>query len=64
VQTLDYGVHEGVPYIAMELLEGESLADRIRREGRLSPIDTARFLTHVGRRDRQKHTTQVSSTGI
>jgi serine/threonine protein kinase len=49
VQTLDYGVHEGVPYIAMELMEGESLADRLSRLGSLSPTDAARFLTHVGR---------------
>jgi serine/threonine-protein kinase len=49
VQTLDYGVHEGVPYIAMELMEGESLADRLHRLGSLSPAETARFLTHMGR---------------
>src|SRR5579859_5889522 len=28
VQILDHGVDDGVPYIAMELLEGESLAAR------------------------------------
>src|SRR4051812_4128434 len=33
VQILDYGVHEGTPFIAMELLEGESLAARLRRDG-------------------------------
>src|SRR4029079_546667 len=44
-----YGVHEGIPYIAMELMEGESLATRLDRGGRLSPSDTARVLTHVGR---------------
>ena len=36
VQILDYGVDEGEPYIAMERIEGESLADRLRR-GTLSP---------------------------
>jgi serine/threonine-protein kinase len=49
VQILDYGVDEGVPYIAMELLEGESLADRLVRAGRLPPAETARFVTHVAR---------------
>jgi serine/threonine protein kinase len=35
VQILDYGVQDGTPFIAMELLEGESLASRLAREGRL-----------------------------
>jgi serine/threonine-protein kinase len=34
VQILDYGLHDGVPFIAMELLEGESLATRLARDGR------------------------------
>jgi serine/threonine-protein kinase len=36
VQILDYGLHEGVPFIAMELLEGESLAARLARDGRFT----------------------------
>ena len=36
VQILDYGLHEGVPFIAMELLEGESLAMRLGRDGRFT----------------------------
>src|SRR3954462_1827577 len=35
VQILDYGTDRGVPYIAMELLEGESLAARLERVVRL-----------------------------
>ncbi|HEX3775487.1 MAG TPA: protein kinase [Polyangiaceae bacterium] len=49
VQILDHGVDNGVPYIAMELLEGESLADRLARVGRLSPAETARIVIHVCR---------------
>jgi serine/threonine-protein kinase len=49
VQILDHGVDNGVPYIAMELLDGESLADRLTRVGRLSPGETARVLQHVAR---------------
>jgi serine/threonine-protein kinase len=49
VQILDFGADRGVPYIAMELLEGESLADRIARVGRLSPPDVARLMTQVAR---------------
>ena len=49
VQILDYGVDRGTPYIAMELLKGETLAARLRRLGRLSPTDTARILGEVCR---------------
>ena len=33
VTAYDYGVHEGRVYLAMELLDGETLQDRIDREG-------------------------------
>ena len=49
VQVFDYGVDEGDPYLAMELLEGESLADRLLRVRRLSYVETTRFLTHAAR---------------
>jgi serine/threonine protein kinase len=55
VQILDHGVDAGVPYIAMELLEGESLADRLDRVGRLNPADTLRIMTHVGRAMSRAH---------
>jgi serine/threonine protein kinase len=49
VHILDYGVDNDTPYIAMELLEGESLADRLERVGRLSPLETATILSQVAR---------------
>jgi eukaryotic-like serine/threonine-protein kinase len=50
VQILDYGVHDGTPFIAMELLEGESLATRLEREGRLASWEqTELVLRHVAR---------------
>src|SRR5664279_4907217 len=49
VQILDYGVDNNTPYIAMELLEGESLAARLERVGQLPPVETANILTQVGR---------------
>jgi len=51
VQVLDHGLDPatGAPFIAMELMEGESLAHRIRRLGRLSLPETQRFVTHVAR---------------
>jgi serine/threonine protein kinase len=35
VDVFDVGVHEGTPFLAMEYLEGETLAARIAREGAL-----------------------------
>lgn len=39
-QTLDHGVHRGVPYLVMELLEGEDLHARLRKVGRLTLEET------------------------
>jgi eukaryotic-like serine/threonine-protein kinase len=55
VQILDHGVDNGVPFIVMELMEGESLATRIERVQRLSPADTARIMTHVARAISRAH---------
>jgi len=49
VQILDYGVDGRWPFIVMELLEGENLAQRLKRMKRLSPEATLRILTHVAR---------------
>jgi serine/threonine-protein kinase len=49
VQILDHGLWRGLPYIAMELLEGEDLAHRLRRCGTLSPRDTLAIAAQVGR---------------
>jgi len=56
VHMIDYGLAtDGTPYIAMELLEGESLAARLRKAGRLSPEDTAKILTHTARAGARAH---------
>jgi serine/threonine-protein kinase len=49
VQVLDYGVHEDTPFLVMELLQGQSLADCIEREKRLAPERTLTIVTQVAR---------------
>jgi len=55
VQILDYGVDNGTPYIAMELMEGESLADRLERVGRLDTHTTATIMNQVARAVSKAH---------
>ena len=55
VQILDYGIHEEQPFIAMELLEGETLQQRIKRLGRLEAADAVRILTHIARAITRAH---------
>jgi eukaryotic-like serine/threonine-protein kinase len=49
VQIMDYGVDEGVPFIAMELLDGESLGARLEKLGRLPPMMVATILSQAAR---------------
>jgi eukaryotic-like serine/threonine-protein kinase len=51
VQVLDDGVDEatGAPFIVMELLDGESLAERLARVQRLRPPVVAQIITQIAR---------------
>src|SRR3954470_13471312 len=51
VQILDHGVDAtfGVPFIVMELMEGESLANRLTRCGRIAPAEVGKVFAHVAR---------------
>jgi serine/threonine protein kinase len=55
VQIFEHGVHEGLPYIAMELLEGEDLGKRISGRGRLSLAETADVVAQVCKALRRAH---------
>ncbi len=55
VQIIDYGVDGKIPFMVMELLEGENLAQRLKRMRRLSRQETARILTQVGRAVQRAH---------
>jgi serine/threonine-protein kinase len=47
VQVFDFGKIDGCMYIVMELLEGELLEDRIRRDGRLPIVDALLLVRQV-----------------
>jgi len=49
VQILDYGVDGVTPFMVMELLDGESLADRLARRGSLGLQETSKILSQVAR---------------
>jgi eukaryotic-like serine/threonine-protein kinase len=55
VQILDHGVDGGIPYIAMELLEGETLEQRLDRINILPHGQTAEFVTHIARAISKAH---------
>lgn len=37
VAVYDAGIHDGLPFLAMELVEGETLRERLNRDGRFEP---------------------------
>jgi eukaryotic-like serine/threonine-protein kinase len=56
VQILDHGIDDDErPYIAMELLEGEDLGERLRRTTRLSLQATATIVTQAAKALRRAH---------
>ncbi|HRI63076.1 MAG TPA: serine/threonine-protein kinase [Polyangium sp.] len=55
VQVLDYGIEDGAPYIAMELLDGEDLDHRLRRGGPLDVLKCFRILEQFGKALRRAH---------
>jgi serine/threonine protein kinase len=55
VQILDHGADGRVAFMAMELLEGESLERRIERRGRLMPSEVAHVLREMSRGVERAH---------
>jgi protein kinase-like protein len=49
VACLETGSDEGRPFLVMDLIEGEDLAARLRRGGRLAPTEAARIALDVAR---------------
>ncbi|MEM9696060.1 MAG: serine/threonine-protein kinase, partial [Myxococcota bacterium] len=48
-RVLDAGIHDGIPFVVMERLEGEDLGRRLERSGAFPPGPTALFSLHVAR---------------
>jgi serine/threonine protein kinase len=59
VQIIDAGTWEDVPYLAMELLEGETLAKRLDRVGRLRPQACVAVAEQVARALTKAHAASV-----
>ncbi len=55
VQIFEHGMHLGLPFIVMELLEGEDLGSRLRRAVRLSLAETCEVVTQVCKALRRAH---------
>jgi serine/threonine-protein kinase len=55
----DVGTYHGRPFLVMELLEGESLYDRLARERRLSPPDVIRIVTETAHGLQQAHDSSI-----
>lgn len=49
VQVFDHGVADGVPYIVMELLEGEDLRTRLARTGPISLREASQIIVQLAR---------------
>jgi eukaryotic-like serine/threonine-protein kinase len=49
VTVIDAGEDDGTPYIVLEFVEGETLKDRIRREGRLPVSEAVAYAIEIGR---------------
>jgi len=55
VHILDHGIDGDRPYIAMELLEGEDLGQRLRRERRIGLLAASRIVTQAAKALRRAH---------
>ncbi|HBP18669.1 MAG TPA: serine/threonine protein kinase, partial [Planctomycetes bacterium] len=49
VPVHEVGVHEGQPFLVMDLIDGESLEARIDRDGSLPPREAARVVEELAR---------------
>lgn len=55
VRALEFGRDGKVPYIVMELVEGESLGQRVERDGRLPEAEAVAYMVQVAQGLHQAH---------
>jgi serine/threonine protein kinase len=58
------GSHNGVPFLAMQLLEGESLKDRLQRAGRLSCDEACGIALEIAQGLAAVHTVRMTHRDI
>lgn len=59
VSVSDHGEEDGLAYLVMELLEGESLEARIKRTGQMDLAETVAIVMQVARALQQAHAEQI-----
>ncbi len=59
IHVYDYGIEAGAPYIVMELLEGEDLEARLRRQERLTVPATLALLQQIARGLEAAHAAKI-----
>jgi eukaryotic-like serine/threonine-protein kinase len=55
IRALDYGTAGGLPYLVMEYVDGESLGQRLGREGRLPEAEAVRLVGQVAQALQKAH---------
>jgi serine/threonine protein kinase len=59
-RVTDYGEDDGLPYIVMELLDGEALDAALRSRGTIAPAEVAEIITQIARALSQAHAEGVA----
>jgi serine/threonine protein kinase len=59
VRGLEFGEEDSVPYLVMEVIDGEDLATRIERLGKLPEEEAVRLIVEVAEAVQQAHDNQI-----